>query len=566
MKRMLIFILLLPTFCYGMQIKKVVFFKNTQFPLVVYFIKGDKPGPTIMVQGGIQGDEICGVLTAQSLLHAKLKKGNLIVVPRADLPSILLRKRGINVDLNRRFDRNYRKFYEDHLAEAIKFLASLSKGLVHLHEGSGFYSPVFISELRNPKRYGQSFIIDTKKYNGKLLLEDTVKPVMKRVNSKILNKKYWFKIFNTNTLSPSTLYPEQRRSFSYFMLTKLGHPAFAIEVSKDIKDIKWKTSKQLHATQLVLKKLGVEVEVPDGPTYMPPKQIPEGVRVFLDGEDITHKKDIILHPFSRIWVTHPSWPPDKDMEFGVFSTDRPCINFLQTMYLFPIKDIKALFLSIDGKRVKTWRVNAPLNYSSKVSEQRPVFVCELNKKIILVPNKSTIIATQGDRLILWGILNGTGREVINLKGYISKSGPNTGQDMGTEILLDKDFFMSSYITPIKGSNGWMCEVVQEDGSAKNAKFKILVLPKRQMEIRLTTANKQYVFPINSHNNRRLFSGKYKVDIVDPYGEDGYFICFVNGWPVDQRDFVEIRKGKKIRFKIIDARLVKDIGEVIFKGM
>ena len=84
----------------------------------MHFLRGEKPGPTVFVQGGIQGDEIGGFLTAQMLTKAKVTRGTVIIVPRANPPSIHERKRAINVDLNRRFDQDYNEFYEDRLARS----------------------------------------------------------------------------------------------------------------------------------------------------------------------------------------------------------------------------------------------------------------------------------------------------------------------------------------------------------------------------------------------------------------------------------------------------------------
>lgn len=146
-------------------------------------------------------------------------------------------------------------------------MASFSDGLVHLHEGSGFYSSVYIDELRNPERYGQSFIIDTKNYRNNILLGYTAKTAVSKLNQLIKNKNYLFKIFDMETISPTTRYPEQKKSFSYYTLTKLEKPAFAIEVSKDIKDTKWKTKIQLRACKFVLSELGVNVELSDVRNY-----------------------------------------------------------------------------------------------------------------------------------------------------------------------------------------------------------------------------------------------------------------------------------------------------------
>ena len=101
-----------------------------------------------------RGDEFCGYLTAQLLTQARVTKGTLIIVPRANPPSIHRRKRFVNVDLNRRFDQDYGQYYEDSLARLIKYLVSQSQGLIHLHEGSGFYNPTKIDDMHGPKRYG----------------------------------------------------------------------------------------------------------------------------------------------------------------------------------------------------------------------------------------------------------------------------------------------------------------------------------------------------------------------------------------------------------------------------
>jgi predicted deacylase len=140
-RRIALFIVLIPlimSWSASAQAEMQTFFPGTQYALAVYYLQGEKPGPTIMVQGGIQGDEYCGYLTAQLLTRAKVHKGSLIIVPRANPPSVNIRKRTVNVDMNRRFDRDYDEFYEDHLARLVCYLLGQSQGLIHLHEGSGF--------------------------------------------------------------------------------------------------------------------------------------------------------------------------------------------------------------------------------------------------------------------------------------------------------------------------------------------------------------------------------------------------------------------------------------------
>ena len=66
------------------QVIHEVFLPNTDHELNVYRIFGEEPGKTIMIIGGIQGDEPGSYLTADLYADIHLKKGNLIVVPRAN--------------------------------------------------------------------------------------------------------------------------------------------------------------------------------------------------------------------------------------------------------------------------------------------------------------------------------------------------------------------------------------------------------------------------------------------------------------------------------------------------
>ena len=61
-----------------------VYFKNTDYELNVYKIYGAEKGKTMMIIGGIQGDEPGGYIAADLYADMALKKGNLIVVPRAN--------------------------------------------------------------------------------------------------------------------------------------------------------------------------------------------------------------------------------------------------------------------------------------------------------------------------------------------------------------------------------------------------------------------------------------------------------------------------------------------------
>jgi predicted deacylase len=76
-----------------------VFFKETDHELHVYWIEGRQPGKTLLLIGGIQGNEPGGFLSADM----ELARGNLMVVPRANFYSMVLNRRQVSEDMNRKF-------------------------------------------------------------------------------------------------------------------------------------------------------------------------------------------------------------------------------------------------------------------------------------------------------------------------------------------------------------------------------------------------------------------------------------------------------------------------------
>src|SRR3990167_213274 len=182
-----------------------VYFKDTDYELHIYKIHGTEPGKTLMIIGGIQGDEPGGYLSADLYADMALRKGNLIVVPRANFFSIIEHKRAINWDMNRRFIAiNSKEYYEDKIVEILKGLMAQSDYLLNLHEGSGFFRETWESNLKNPLRFGQSIIADTDIYFSKeigkeILLGDIARKIAHQVNEKIDNPEYHFRFNNHKT-------------------------------------------------------------------------------------------------------------------------------------------------------------------------------------------------------------------------------------------------------------------------------------------------------------------------------------------------------------------------------
>ncbi len=241
------------------------YFEHTNHELKIYSIKGAEEGATLMIIGGIQGDETAAFLAADNFLDIALKKGNLIVIPRANLHSIFLSQRQINDDMNRRFAQEKPVIYEDEVVEIIKKYIHKSNLLLNLHEGSGFYRHQWEGPMHNPMRYGQCLIADTDIFqteNKTINLKEIAETVITEINKYITNEEYLYRFNNHNTVSSDTKHPEQRKSASFYGLTKAHIPSFGVEVSKSLPSESLKKSYIKLIINQFLKYLEIEMDCP----------------------------------------------------------------------------------------------------------------------------------------------------------------------------------------------------------------------------------------------------------------------------------------------------------------
>ncbi|MDR2725689.1 MAG: succinylglutamate desuccinylase/aspartoacylase family protein [Candidatus Adiutrix sp.] len=246
----------------------LVYWAGTPQAVEVYKIFGREPGPTVMIMGGIQGDEPGGFLCADLYTGVSLKRGNLIVLPRANFKSIAQFNRGTEGDMNRKFQGDLGRDdpYRDIVA-LIKSLMAESDLFLNLHDGSGYYRPTYESDLANPNRYGQSIIADADSYThgptGRVIpLASYAEEVIARVNREIAEPLQHFHFFNTRTGAADSPYKEQRQSASYYALTQLGIPAYGVEASKQLPNLELKVYHHNLAVTAFLDLFGVEMDRP----------------------------------------------------------------------------------------------------------------------------------------------------------------------------------------------------------------------------------------------------------------------------------------------------------------
>lgn len=189
---------------------------------------------TVLIFGGIQGDEPGGFHAASLLLtDYKIKKGKVIVVPNLAFDSIIARSRGEFGDLNRKFaelSENDPDYYTVALIKKIITMPEI-KLIINLHDGSGYYSPHYINKDKNPKKWGNSCIIDQEVIDAKYgNLNEIADKACESINKKLLHKLHSYHLKNTNTAKGDE---EMLKSLTYYAITQ-GKAAYANEASKNL--------------------------------------------------------------------------------------------------------------------------------------------------------------------------------------------------------------------------------------------------------------------------------------------------------------------------------------------
>lgn len=546
------------------ETESYTFFSGTQYPLTAYFVRGDAPGPTVMVQGGIQGDESCGYLTAQVLARSRVLRGNLIVVPRANVPSVNARKRQVNVDLNRRFDQEYNQFYEDRLARAIRHLLSLSDAFIHLHEGSGFYDPVHVDETRNPNRWGQCVIVDALAYGGKVDMAQVVEPALREINaSPLVPEAHRFRLFNTRTFEPDTPYLEMRKTLTCYALAHRGIPALAVEVSKNIRDTGTKVAQQLLATTVFLRRFGVEVVAPDPLGADVSAYARKGLNLTVNGRSLAggtpagRKPFLALSPAAVIQVAAQGPGNPLSPAVCVSASDRPGVNLLAAPRM-ALSPFDVLEVRSDGLRVGAVDVRWKGAWPEAPAGQT-VFVCWLNNEPRFVKAGETLKAVRGDQLVLEGVWKSRRKEVLNFKGYVSGMAAHPAQDVGAEIILDPDNFLARYVDRQEGGR-IRCEVVRETPGGGKAQFFVDIAPRRVEALELQDAAGQALtLPWTGEGRSLLAAGQYLLAGITSNGRADKVTLCVDNRPVALGGRFTVDGGRAVTLTLRQATTFEALG-------
>jgi len=233
-----------------------VFSADLHFKL---YKKETNKGSTLLVIGGIHGNEPGGYYAPSFLIrYYKITYGNLWVVPNLNFDSIVKFRRGIYGDMNRKFAYISKKDKDYKIVNDIKKIILDPKVdmVLNLHDGHGFYRNSWQNSIFNPSAWGQTCIIDQEKIQTRKFgnLAEIAKKVSLSLNENLKKNFHFFNVKNTKTKFKDE---QMRLSLTYFAITH-NKPAFAIETSKNIKDLATKIFYQLRAIEKFMDIVGIK--------------------------------------------------------------------------------------------------------------------------------------------------------------------------------------------------------------------------------------------------------------------------------------------------------------------
>jgi hypothetical protein len=420
-----------------------VYFPDTAYELNIYRIYGQKPGKTLMLIGGIQGNEPGGFLSADLYADMSLEQGNLIVVPRANFYSIIMNDRGTNGDMNRKFTHEDNDLsMEDKIVNILKKLISESDYLLNLHDGSGYFYPEYIDDSRNPKLYGQSVIADCAEFidpesGSNIKLEEMARDVIDEVNQYITNDLYKFHFMNTRTSEDSSQHKEQRKSATYYALNVHHIPAFGVETSKALPS----TDLKLWFHNLVINAFMSRFSiVPQSPGLSLDNPVFKYIVVSVNGETpivINKNERLDLEEGDSINISHIEANYDRGLsldilDYGDLNDYRKDFKIFKDTEVIVRRDNNTfgeIPIRISKKAPSAEKEKIPF-----AAERVDSFIIEAMGRRLLLSEGETLELVKGDKMKIADILPADLSGVqVNFKGFVGDKAGNSGEDRGYEV-------------------------------------------------------------------------------------------------------------------------------------
>lgn len=451
-----------------------VWFKGSPYELNVYRIYGRRPGKTMLIIGGIQGDEPGGFLSADLYVDMRLNRGDLIVIPRANLKSVILYQRGPDGDMNRQFHKRHNGTLQPSFTGVVQVIQDLmaeSDIFLNLHDGRGFYHPTYMNEHRNPKRFGQSIVIDTDEFlcrdtGKKIELAATAAQVITDINDRIEEPKHHLRLFNTRTdTGKDYIASEMKKTATWFALTQHCIPSFGIESSKDLPTTELKVRYHNDAINAFMAHYGIMPEFP--PLLLPPptwsyllfsindeiKTVFPGKQIFARSGDLISIKHVEANYQRGVTCDLENIGNMNDLghDFVLTSPTKLVIRKDQRV----IGTIDVLLVADEKKSIAGWRL-----------------ALTVNGKNFEISDKNTLTVRRKDIVVLKRAYNSSSTgsaPLLNFKGFVPPAvSINTGDDGNHPIILDDSLLQRHSVN----GNGRRWPVIATQNNSTVARFYI----------------------------------------------------------------------------------------------
>ena len=203
--------------------------------------------------------------------------------------------------------------------------------ILNLHDGHGFYRKKSLNALCNPKAWGQACIIDQRILKDVQFgnLSEIAEQVSKESNIDLFEDVHEFNVKNTHTRAKD---PAMQQSLTYFAI-KHDKPAFAIETSKNIKDLDLKVYYQLKSIEEFMKIMGIKFTRDF-------KLNRENIKKILQNYGTLElSKGKISLPLNNLRPTLNYFPMSKKLEY---SSKNPLVALVRTRHFIKIYEWKYL--------------------------------------------------------------------------------------------------------------------------------------------------------------------------------------------------------------------------------
>lgn len=227
----------------------------------LFKLEGSKSAPTLLLVGGIHGDEAGAYYTTDLFLqHYTITKGSVWVVPAANPHSMFANVRGLYGDMNRKFAQISFKDPDYTNIQKIKELLSHEEIDIsmHLHDGSGYWRPTYENKLFNQYRWGNCSVVDQSYLEGVKYgeIESFAAQMVADINEHIRDPLHTYHVYNTHTKAKYD--KEQLRALTFYSLS-IGKPALTNEASKEL-SVPLRVYYHLLAIESLLDQLGIQYE------------------------------------------------------------------------------------------------------------------------------------------------------------------------------------------------------------------------------------------------------------------------------------------------------------------